>query len=72
MSNPLFIWAGGKNKMLKHYKPFMPKNVNTYCEPFFGGGAMYVYVLKHYSPNELIINDVNSDIVLALHMTGVV
>jgi DNA adenine methylase len=63
MSNPLFIWAGGKNKMLKHYKPFMPKNVNTYCEPFFGGGAMYVYVLKHYSPNELIINDVNSDIV---------
>jgi len=41
----------------------MPKNVNTYCEPFFGGGAMYVYVLKHYSPNELIINDVNSDIV---------
>ena len=24
---------------------------------------MYVYVLKHYSPNELIINDVNSDIV---------
>jgi DNA adenine methylase len=63
MSNPLFIWAGGKNKMLKHYKPFMPKNVNTYCEPFFGGGAMYVYVLKNYSPNELIINDVNSDIV---------
>jgi DNA adenine methylase len=63
MSNPLFIWAGGKNKMLKHYKPFMPENVNTYCEPFFGGGAMYVYVLKHYSPNELIINDVNSDIV---------
>jgi len=63
MSNPLFIWAGGKNKMLKHYKPFMPKNVNTYCEPFFGGGAMYVHVLKHYSPNELIINDVNSDIV---------
>lgn len=63
MSNPLFIWAGGKNKMLKHYKPFMPKNVNTYCEPFFGGGAMYINILKNYTPNELIINDVNSDIV---------
>lgn len=63
MSNPLFIWAGGKNKMLKHYKPFMPKNVNTYCEPFFGGGAMYIHVLNNYNPKELIINDVNVDIV---------
>ena len=60
---PLFIWAGGKNKMLKHYKPFMPKTVNTYCEPFFGGGAMYIHVAEKYSPKELIINDINSDIV---------
>jgi DNA adenine methylase len=60
---PLFIWAGGKNKMLKHYKPFMPKEVNTYCEPFFGGGAMYINVVNKYSPKELIINDINSDIV---------
>ena len=60
---PLFIWAGGKNKMLKHYKPFMPKKVSTYCEPFFGGGAMYIHVVEKYAPKELIINDVNSDIV---------
>ena len=60
---PLFIWAGGKNKMLKHYKPFMPKEVNTYCEPFFGGGAMYIHVVEKYSPKELIINDINTDVV---------
>ena len=60
---PLFIWAGGKNKMLKHYKPFMPKKISTYCEPFFGGGAMYIHVVEKYAPKELIINDVNSDIV---------
>ena len=60
---PLFIWAGGKNKMLKHYKPFMPKNVKTYIEPFFGGGAMFIHVVNHYNPKYLIINDVNSDIV---------
>ena len=29
---PLFIWAGGKNKMLKHYKPFMPSEVKTYLK----------------------------------------
>ena len=60
---PLFIWAGGKNKMLKHYKPFMPEKVKTYIEPFFGGGAMFIHVVKHYEPKNLIINDVNSDIV---------
>lgn len=60
---PLFIWAGGKNKMLKHYKPFMPKTVNTYCEPFFGGGAMFIHVVQNYKPKHLIINDVNNDIV---------
>ena len=60
---PLFIWAGGKNKMLKHYKPFMPKKINTYCEPFFGGGAMFIHVVQNYDPKYLIINDINSDIV---------
>jgi DNA adenine methylase len=60
---PLFIWAGGKNKMLKHYKPFMPSEVKTYCEPFFGGGAMYINVVNKCSPKELIINDVNTDII---------
>lgn len=60
---PLFIWAGGKNKMLKHYKPFMPKTVDTYCEPFFGGGAMFIHVVNHYDPKHLVINDVNNDIV---------
>ena len=60
---PLFIWAGGKNKMLKHYKPFMPEKVKTYIEPFFGGGAMFIHVVKNYNPKHLIINDVNNDIV---------
>lgn len=60
---PLFIWAGGKSKMLKHYKPFMSDDVKTYCEPFFGGGAMYINVINKHNPKELIINDINSDIV---------
>ena len=60
---PLFIWAGGKNKMLKHYKPFMPKTVSTYAEPFFGGGAMFIHVVQNYDPKNLIINDINQDIV---------
>ena len=60
---PLFMWAGGKNKMLKHYKPYMPSSVTSYCEPFFGGGAMFIYVMNTYSPSYARINDINPDII---------
>ena len=42
---PLFIWAGGKTKMLKYHAPHLPSTVNSYSEPFFGGGAMFLYIL---------------------------
>lgn len=64
MNKPLFIWAGGKNKMLKHYKPLFPnKNVKTYSEPFFGGGAVFVKVVEKYNPQEVYINDINKNII---------
>jgi len=60
---PLFIWAGGKTKVLKHYARFMPTAFETYYEPFFGGGAMFVYVMNTYQPKNVVINDINSDVV---------
>jgi DNA adenine methylase len=60
---PLFIWAGGKTKVLKHYAPFMPSApFSTYYEPFFGGGAMFVHVMNTYKPKNVIINDINNDV----------
>lgn len=63
MTKPLFTWAGGKNKMLKKYKPYMPSNVSEYAEPFFGGGAMFIHVMENYSPKRAVINDINEDII---------
>ena len=53
---PLFIWAGGKTKVLKHYAPFFPpcSSFSNYYEPFFGGGAVFVYVMKTYKPQNKI------------------
>ena len=48
--------------MLRYYLNVMPQQVNSYCEPFFGGGAMYVHVMKTYNPSFLKINDINGDI----------
>jgi len=60
---PLFIWAGGKTRLLKHYMPYFPSKVDTYCEPFFGGGAVFVHVVNTYQPKNLVINDINPDLV---------
>lgn len=60
---PLFMWAGGKTKVLKHYAPLMPNSFNTYYEPFFGGGAMFIHVMNEYKPEQVFINDINSDII---------
>jgi DNA adenine methylase len=63
MTKPLFIWAGGKTKVIKHYKPYFPTQVNSYVEPFFGGGGMFCYIVETYNPQHLWINDINSDII---------
>ena len=60
---PLFMWAGGKSKMLKHYQAHLPQTFNTYIEPFFGGGAMFI-AAQSINPNaKFVINDVNAEII---------
>lgn len=48
-------YYGGKQKMLRHILPNIPEH-KIYCEPFFGGGA--VFFAKQPSDSE-IINDNN-------------
>lgn len=60
---PLFVWAGGKTRLIKHYIDHFPNHVDTYCEPFFGGGAVFVYVTKTYNPRKMVINDINENLV---------
>ena len=63
LPKPLFIWAGGKTKVLKYHTPYLPSNVTEYSEPFFGGGAMFIYVMKRYNPKKACINDINASII---------
>lgn len=46
---PLFMWAGGKRRLLPKYAPYFPDlaKVPAYVEPFLGGGAMFAYVAAH-------------------------
>ena len=64
---PLYMWAGGKSKMIKKYKsnPRIPySGFDTYIEPFFGGGAMMVYVYENCSDvKKFVMNDINPEII---------
>lgn len=56
---PPLTYYGGKQKLISTLLPLFPKH-NLYCEPFFGGGALFF--AKEPSPIE-VINDVNSDLI---------
>ena len=64
---PLYMWAGGKNKMISKYleNPGIPTSgFDTFVEPFFGGGAMTIWVYEN-CPNvqRFVINDIKEELV---------
>jgi DNA adenine methylase len=54
MKTPI-TYYGGKQTLLKYLLPLIPQH-KMYCEPFFGGGA--VFFAKPKSEVE-VINDIN-------------
>ena len=59
---PLFMWAGGKTRMKKHYETHLPDTFEKYHEPFFGGGAMFLWAYKKNPNASFYINDINEHI----------
>jgi DNA adenine methylase len=56
---PLFKWSGGKRRELHHVDELKPDRFDKFCEPFVGGGAVWLN-LEHRSN---IVNDVNTDVI---------
>lgn len=59
----LFMWAGGKGKMLRHYAPLLPADVarRSCVEPFAGGAALF----NHLSTDRTIsatLSDINAEL----------
>lgn len=61
---PTFVkWAGGKKQLLEQFKPFFPRKINRYIEPFVGGGAVLFYIIKNFKPKEVFIFDINEELI---------
>ena len=62
-AKPFIKWVGGKTQLLTEINNNMPNdlhNIETYIEPFVGGGAvMFDIIPKMYGIKYVIINDLN-------------
>lgn len=57
---PLLRWAGGKSKLLNTLEDKCTNiTLETYIEPFLGGGALFFHLKEKYINLNCILNDLN-------------
>lgn len=62
-------WAGGKKQLLAQFKPFFPKEIKRYFEPFVGGGAVAFYLLKtHPEIEKIYLSDINEELITTYYV----
>lgn len=54
-----FMWAGSKDKNWKDIKKFIPKEYDSYVEPFLGGGSIYFRLLNGSDPKKCKLAEIN-------------
>jgi DNA adenine methylase len=59
--SPLF-YVGDKYKLIEEIREHFPKNINTFVEPFLGGGSVFLNI----EANTYLLNDVDEN-VISLH-----
>ena len=64
---PILKWVGGKRQLLPELRKYYSNlDFNKYIEPFFGGGSVYLDIIKIHGiqkKEKSIINDINSDLI---------
>ena len=67
-AKPFLKWAGGKGQLLNTFDKLFPEKlkigkIDTYIEPFVGGGAVLFYLLQNYDIKQAYINDINKELI---------
>lgn len=58
--------------MLPQLAPFLPKHIETYAEPFLGGGAMALYLASTRNElHTLSLSDINSELINTWSQIGI-
>ncbi|MBM3140111.1 MAG: DNA adenine methylase [Chloroflexi bacterium] len=67
LARPFVKWAGGKGQLLPALLSRMPVALETYYEPFLGGGALFFALAQDpdHAPRRAVLNDANHELVTA-------
>ena len=65
---PFVKWAGGKGSLISQLNNFYPYElrngiIETYIEPFVGGGAVLIDILQNYEVEQAYAFDINMDLI---------
>ena len=69
MAKPFLKWAGGKRQLLDDLERNLPEEIksgkiDTYFEPFIGGGALLFHMMEKKYIKKAVIVDFNQELVL--------
>ncbi len=65
---PLLKWAGGKGRVMSHIIARIPEKINTYYEPFLGGGAIFFELARQKRFQKAVIGDLNIELMNTYQM----
>ena len=60
---PFLKWAGGKRGLLPRLLPLIPKTIETYYEPFIGGGALFFELARQRRYRKAKLADRNEELI---------
>lgn len=61
-ARPFVKWAGGKTALLPEILRRLPAKINTYYEPFIGGGAVFFALAAEKRFERAVLNDRNAEL----------
>jgi len=69
-AKPFLKWAGGKTQLLESFNDRLPDKIkksrviDSYIEPFVGGGAMFFYLKRNFKVKESYLFDINKELII--------
>ena len=65
MAKPFLKWAGGKTALLAELLKAAPSQIDTYYEPFLGGGALFFALQAEGRFKHAVLSDSNEELINA-------
>ena len=65
MAKPFLKWAGGKTSLLPELLQAAPEQIETYYEPFVGGGALFFALQAEGRFKRAVLSDSNQELINA-------